>query len=221
MYMMYMKKTEELQFIDVVEQVLEKEQSSLRRLSVSREGRSYFVSGLATRRMENALVYLICKKLLGEVSFKKWSLAWEDNYPANSKQHCDLTMTKHKPSRKDPDDLTKIRGPWHFIEFVYASPKKKIGKDIEKLTGLEDVPASKGDKGFQCGGRYIVMFSVVSKCKARQLKKEPIKNNYLNARDRKIWLLKSEHNMRKVSLDEEKSVFVIEFLKLTKHSGAS
>ena len=208
-----MNKPKERQFIDVVEQVLEEEHISLSRVSEKRDGGSYFVSGLATRRMENALIYLICKKLLDEKGFfHTWSLAWEDNYPCNSRQHCDITMTNNKPSpAEDPNELTKNPGPWDFIEFGYSYPKKKIEKDVKKLANLEDAD------GFQCGGRYIVMFSVVGEREAQELKEAPNKNNLLNDRE---WLLKRE-DIREFSLGKGYGVFAIEFFKLTKHKGAS
>jgi len=218
-----MSNTEEREFLNVVEKVLKKEQISLSKLCISREGCSYFDnSGLATRRMENALVYLICKKLLDEKGFfYKWSLAWEDNYPRKTKQHCDITMTRHKPSPgKDRGDLTKNPGPWHFIEFGYYSDGA-LQKYARRLKELEDQKPRKEVDSFKCGGRYIVMFRVVSEGEARQLEKAPIRNNYLNDGDRKKWVLKRSEDIRKVSLDKENGVFVIEFFKLAKHRGAS
>ena len=143
-----MRAKEAERFMNVVLQALREEHSILCKLRKKHEHTYHSFDGGVFDLRENALVYIVYKKLLGSRSFKNFSINWEDNYTKKKgrkspPRRADICVTK--------DKSPKAKGPWHYFEFGRYNAKK-VQTDYQKLKEL------KADKTTDIEGKYLVLY---------------------------------------------------------------
>jgi hypothetical protein len=133
-------------FMNVILQALKEEHKTLDTLRRKHKHTYHSVDGGIFDLRENAFVYVVYKRLLGNRFFKTFSINWEDSYTENKhcqNLHADICITKAKS--------TESKGPWDYFEFGRYKPKK-VQTDYKKLKRLES------DNTTIIGGKYLVLY---------------------------------------------------------------